>query len=136
MPIDHRRRALLWTAAVTALLLAPLPPLFGDLAPDELERFPTDKLAHLVLFVPLGWAWLDVAGEGRRLSTRGLTLLAALLTWGGALELLQAATGWRHAEWADLAADAAGLALAAVLPRWWPLGALHREARRGSGSDS
>jgi VanZ family protein len=133
MPLDPRRRALLWTAFVTVLLLAPVPALFGDLAPEELGRFPADKLAHAAVFVPFGWAWLDAALVARRLTVRGVAVLLALLAWGGVLELLQSASGWRHGEWADLAADGAGLALAAVLPRWWPLGAIGASLRREPG---
>jgi VanZ family protein len=132
MPIEARRRALLWTLVVAVLLLAPLPMLFGDLAPDELGRFPADKVAHAVLFVPLAWAWLDATDTARRSSAKGVAVLVALLAWGGALELLQEATGWRRAEWADLAADAAGLALAAVVPRWWPFRTARAEARRAA----
>jgi hypothetical protein len=46
---------------------------------------------------------------------------AALVAWGGTLELVQGATGWRGAEWADFAADALGVAFGLLLPRWWPL---------------
>jgi VanZ family protein len=132
MPIDRRQVALLWTVGVTALLLAPVPALFGELAPDELGRFPADKLAHAVLFVPLAWAWLDATDAARRISAKGVVVLVALLAWGGALELLQEVTGWRRAEWADLAADAVGLALGAVVPRWLRFRAARAEARRAA----
>ena len=40
---------------------------------------------------------------------------AGMLAYGAGLELAQWAVGWRFAEWADLAADAVGVALAWVL---------------------
>ena len=36
-------------------------------------------------------------------------LAASLLVFGGAIELAQAATGWRSGDWADWLADAVGL---------------------------
>jgi VanZ family protein len=42
-----------------------------------------------------------------------------LLAFGGAIELAQAATGWRHGEWTDWLADAVGLAAASALA-WRP----------------
>ncbi|MBW0172189.1 MAG: VanZ family protein [Hydrogenophaga sp.] len=42
---------------------------------------------------------------------------AYLLAYGGAIELAQAATGWRYGEWWDLAADGIGIAMGAVA--WW-----------------
>jgi hypothetical protein len=37
---------------------------------------------------------------------------------GGLIELVQAATGWRHGEWLDLVADALGIGAASALS-WW-----------------
>jgi len=42
-----------------------------------------------------------------------------LLVFGGLIELAQAATGWRHGEWADWLADAVGLALGLALAAPW-----------------
>ena len=39
----------------------------------------------------------------------------ALLAFGGAIELAQAATGWRYGEWSDWLADAVGLAAGSAL---------------------
>lgn len=38
-----------------------------------------------------------------------------LLAFGGAIELAQAATGWRYGEWSDWLADAVGLAAGSAL---------------------
>ena len=68
-----------------------------------------DKGQHIV-----GFAVLAVAGfvfaPGRRVQ-----VAIGLLAWGAIIELAQAATGWRHGEWADWLADALGIALALLL---------------------
>ena len=38
---------------------------------------------------------------------------------GGAIELAQAATGWRYGEWLDFAADATGIAFAVAVWLLW-----------------
>ena len=72
-----------------------------------------DKGQHAV-----GFAWLTWFGlfAHRR---RPWTVLAALLAYGGAIELLQLATGYRYGEWLDLAADGIGIAIGASL--WFAL---------------
>ena len=71
-----------------------------------------DKAQHALAFAAL--AALGALAYPRRV---GL-LAASLLVFGGAIELAQAATGWRTGDWADWLADAvglvAGLALAAL----------------------
>ena len=71
-----------------------------------------DKAQHALAFAAL--AVLGALAYPRRV---GL-LAASLLAFGGAIELAQAATGWRSGDWADWLADAvglvAGLALAAL----------------------
>ncbi len=47
--------------------------------------------------------------------------LAALLAYGGLIEVLQSFTGYRFAEWHDLLADAAGLLLGWGLLMGWSL---------------
>jgi hypothetical protein len=44
-------------------------------------------------------------------ATPALRLSLWLLTLGGAIELAQSATGWRHGDLLDLLADATGIAL-------------------------
>ncbi len=71
-----------------------------------------DKAQHALAFAALGM--LGALAYPHRV---GL-LAASLLVFGGAIELAQAATGWRSGDWADWLADAvglvAGLALAAL----------------------
>lgn len=75
-----------------------------------------DKANHLLAFATLG----ALASLGWRSAWSWVCLLA----FGGAIELLQALTPAREASWADLGADALGLALAALL-----LGVVRRRAR-------
>ena len=87
-------------AAVTVLALLPLAHL----------QYPVfdwwDKAQHALVFAVLsGWAWLAWPAAGWRVAL-------AMLAYGAGLELAQWAVGWRFAEWADLAADAVGVALA------------------------
>ena len=110
-------RALAATSAVSLLLLAPIPAGLAELGSNRAFGLGWDKLLHITLFAALAWAW-GVGIEGSIASRgRALALLAALVTWGGVVELLQGWSGWRSAELADLVADgagaAAGLALAA-----------------------
>jgi hypothetical protein len=39
-------------------------------------------------------------------------ICVGLLLWGGAIELMQWASGWRFGEWIDWLADAVGIAAA------------------------
>ena len=62
-----------------------------------------DKAQHALAFAGL-------AGLGALAYPRRIGLLAVgLLVFGGAIELAQAATGWRSGDWADWLADAVGL---------------------------
>lgn len=99
-----------WRPAWIALLLAlvvfvgvmalrPFPPLDVSLG--------WDKLNHGFAFLALGVAALKAFPSHGRLA------LAALLFYGGAIELLQTGVPGRSADWTDLGADALGLALAA-----------------------
>lgn len=90
-------------AAVTVLSLMPtefLPPPVFSL---------WDKAQHALGFV--GLAVLGLLAYPQR----PWLLAAGLLFFGGAIELAQAATGWRHGDWFDLLADAVGIVLGAAL---------------------
>lgn len=90
-------------AAVTVLSLLPtefLPPPVFSL---------WDKAQHA-----LGFAALAVLGL-QAYPRRPWLLAAGLLLFGGAIELAQAATGWRHGDGLDLLADAVGIVLGAAL---------------------
>lgn len=64
-----------------------------------------DKSNHLLCF-----AVLALLGC-RAYAGRETAVLLGLLFYGGAIEVLQSFTSYRSAEWRDLLADAAGLAL-------------------------
>ncbi|MCB1975171.1 MAG: VanZ family protein [Burkholderiaceae bacterium] len=72
-----------------------------------------DKAQHALAFTAL--AALGQQAYPRR----RWQVLAGLLVFGGLIELAQAATGWRHGEWADWLADAVGLALGLALAAPW-----------------
>lgn len=62
-----------------------------------------DKAEHALAFAAL--MTLGVLAYPRRIGLLALSLLI----FGGAIELAQAATGWRSGDWADWLADAVGL---------------------------
>ena len=70
-----------------------------------------DKAQHALAFVVLtGGALLLWAGASVR-------VVIGMIAYGAGIELTQWAVGWRFAEWADLAADAAGVVGAWLLVR-------------------
>lgn len=98
---------------VTVLMLWPRPPAVTDLTG-------WDKLNHALAFA--GPALAGLLARPRRGMATGALLLTALLAWGGALELLQSALPPRQGDWADLLADAVGLAIGALCYRTLPRG--------------
>lgn len=94
-----RAATVVCASAVLVLALMPAPP-------DALSTG-WDKANHLLAFAVLGmlarWGW------------HSHWRWPALLAFGAAIELLQAQAPPREASWADLGADALGLALAAGL---------------------
>jgi VanZ family protein len=108
MPIERWRIWCRWAfalglAVVMALALAP-------------PRFPTpstgwDKANHALAFAVL--ALLGFAGYPRG----KVAVLAALLAYGGLIEVLQGMTGYRSADWLDWVADSVGLAIGSMLTR-------------------
>ncbi len=80
-----------------------------------------DKLEHLLAFGTLGASAMCALPAGLRAALAAAT---ALLAYGGFIELVQTHIPGRTASWADLLADAAGVAigvaLVAVLRRRWP----------------
>lgn len=87
---------------VAYLALAPAPPKAAD--------FGWDKLNHAAAFGVLGFA--ACLGFGRS-AVAGLSLLL----YGALIELAQGFIPTRSAEWADLLADAAGMALGVLLAK-------------------
>ena len=107
----HWRRYCRWAFAVCLVVVIAL-----ALAPPQVPTPTTgwDKANHALTFAAL--ALLGFASYPQRKSA----VLAALLAYGGGIELLQGLTDYRTAEWLDWAADAVGLALGAVLMRLSP----------------
>ncbi len=99
-PVPIARLA--FVAALVAVLVAALLPT-AALPPVHSGW---DKADHALAWLALGLLGM-IGWPGR-----APAVLAGLLVYGGAIELLQGFTGWRHAEWADLLADALGLVAA------------------------
>lgn len=72
-----------------------------------------DKAQHALGFA--GMATLGFAAYPRHVRH----IAVGLLLWGGAIELMQAASGWRHGDGIDWLADAIGIAVAAMAWRAW-----------------
>lgn len=103
-------KAAFWIS-LAALTFASLVPV-ALLPPQALNVW--DKAQHA-----LGFAWLAAWGL-LAYPKNGLVVAVGLVLWGGAIELMQAATGWRYGEWIDWLADAIGVAAAWALWRGLP----------------
>jgi len=103
---------------VSWLALTPRPP-------PEID-FGWDKLNHILAFTALGFsACMGCAGERRAC----LRWSAALLAFGGLIEVLQLFVPGRSCEWGDLLGDALGIACGAFLA----LAVLRAAASKRSG---
>ena len=104
------------SARAWRVLLALLAVLVAWLAltprpPPEID-FGWDKLNHTLAFAALGFsACLGCAGDRRSC----LRWSAALLAFGGLIEVLQLFVPGRLCEWGDLLGDAVGIACGTVL---------------------
>ncbi len=80
-----------------------------------------DKIHHLLAFGSMAVAGALSVSQGGRWAAQ---VAAALLAYGGFIELVQSQLPTRTASWADLLADAFGIAgglvLTALLRRSWP----------------
>lgn len=94
-------RAAFWLS-VLGVTVASLMPV-AMLPPQVFDIW--DKAQHAFAF-----AWLGLLGLVSY-PARPVRPLLGLLALGGAIELAQAATGWRYGEWMDFAADGVGIAL-------------------------
>lgn len=75
---------------------------------EQLPAVPgTDKLHHIIGFG--GWACLCLFGPTRRFTL----MCAAIVIWGGVIELIQPQVN-RYGEWLDFIANSAGVLLAFV----------------------
>ena len=118
--VNHLIGVAFWLAclAVGAMSLTPvqhLPPQVFDI---------WDKAQHAAGFAVL-------ALLGRLAYPKALTrLMLGLLSYGAAIEIAQAATGWRSGDVQDWLADAIGVVAGLALCAAWPLG------RRGTDRDA
>jgi hypothetical protein len=93
--------------AVLVLTLSP-----GEFLPRDPFNL-WDKTQHALAFAVLtGLAVLGWPQPALR-----WRLLFSLVVLGGAIEVVQHLSGWRHGEWADWAADAVGVALVGLVVR-------------------
>lgn len=121
--VDVRRGVFaLYVVTVSLALLLPLSDVIAWIT--GLVHLPAssgmDKYVHITLFAGLTFLYRwSARGPWTRRSTVGLLLLA--LVFGAIIEVVQGWTGYRTAEWTDLACDgvgaAAGLVLGAVVLR-------------------
>ena len=72
-----------------------------------------DKTDHVAAFVVLGLLGLPSWPDHR------VRVLVGLLLYGALIEVLQAFTVYRHADWRDWVADAIGIGLAALVAAIW-----------------
>ncbi|MBX7247614.1 MAG: hypothetical protein K1X35_01020 [Caulobacteraceae bacterium] len=106
VPLRIATRAFFWLACAVGLGLALTPNLGPELPPG-----PYDKIEHFIGFYALAVSGLLAYPDHPR-----RWLFAGLLTFGGAIEILQMIPALhRDAEWGDLAADAIGVGMA-LLP--------------------
>jgi hypothetical protein len=111
MKLQHWARAAFWLATLAILVLTLTPGQHLPRDPFNLWDKTHHALAFAVLAVLGLLAWPQPALRWR--------LSAGLVALGGAIEVAQHLTGWRHGEWADWAADAVGVALVALLAWVW-----------------
>ena len=101
---------LVFGISFTALTVASLTPI-DQLPPQVMNVW--DKAQHA-----LGFGWLTLWGLLGFPDHQRRVALGVLL-WGGVIELLQIATGWRYGEWLDWLADGLGILLVYLPFRLW-----------------
>ena len=105
-PAGLRLRKLWYLLGATLLLIVAVASLLP--APEVAV---SDKLSHLLVYFVLG-AWFGLLASG----IRALVWTALILMiYGMLLELLQATTGYRFAEWGDVMANCGGILAGATL---------------------
>ncbi len=93
-------RALFWIAALGVLVLSLLPTV------SQLPTTGWDKSNHL-----LGFATLAVLVRLAYPAQAPIMQMGSILAYGALIEVLQAMTPYRFAEWGDLLADGLGIVL-------------------------
>ncbi len=98
-------RQLFWLACLVVTTLMLLPSHF---LPTETPFSLWDKFLHATAFAVLcligSWAYLN----------RSYSLLLGLLVFGGAIEIAQFATGWRHMDLWDFVANTVGIIIGRI----------------------
>ena len=120
--LRQQQRGLAWGFWALALCVAVLSLMPTNYLPAQAFSL-WDKAQHALAFTAL--ASLGLLAYPRQ----PWRMVLALLAFGGAIELAQAATGWRYGEWSDWLADAVGLAAGWALA-WHPRRLLPLLARR------
>lgn len=102
-----------WIVAMLAVLAATLAPL------PEVPDLPTntDKLVHLACYLVLG----TLAVLAQRSRRNGLVAAMAMVVFGIGIEIVQGQLPWRSFEWADIAANLAGVVVGAGAVLLWRL---------------
>lgn len=98
-------------ASLALLSVASLLPV-EMLPPQALNLW--DKAQHA-----LGFAWLALLGLRAYPRHMGAVVIG-LIAWGGVIELLQLASGWRYGDWIDWLADGIGVSVVALCWRLLP----------------
>lgn len=115
--LTHRRWAFL-LCLLGVLVLSLVPPV------SYLPTTAWDKANHAIAFAVLAalgcWSYRD----------RTVPVLAGLLAYGALIEVLQALTPYRMAEWTDLFADGVGLVLG------WQVMRILRQVAQSAASTS
>ena len=106
--LRQQQRVLVWGFWALALCVAVLSLMPTNYLPAQVFSL-WDKAQHALAFTAL--ASLGLLAYPRQ----PWRVAIALLAFGGAIELAQAATGGRYGEWSDWLADAVGLAAGSAL---------------------
>lgn len=99
------KRSVFWLSLIVVAVLSLMPVEF--LPPQTLNVW--DKAQHALAFAGLALLGLQPY------PTRPWRLALWLLAYGGVIEMIQSATGWRYGDWLDLLADALGIAAGVLL---------------------
>ena len=103
-------RLLFWITLAAVLVLSLWP------TPESLPlQTGWDKTDHLAAFAVLGLLGLPSWPPHR------WRVLFGLLAYGVLIEVLQAFTDYRQADWRDVVADALGIGIAVFVFAWWQM---------------
>ena len=111
--IFFRWMLIVYLIGVALLCLLNLSNLGG--MPQTIFGFPSDKVAHFLMYVPLPllayWGFYVKRGKPMRIVGFLLIIMTAGMVLGGGIELLQGLSGYRSCDILDFRADCLGLAV-------------------------